>query len=96
MHASGRCRQAVSGGGISNGEAMTYAALKFATAMNNGVLDAPKTIPAWIAHKLGDPQVHLFESQRAIGRLLYDKRLEKQGRARVQKNERKYTRMNKA
>ena len=61
---------------------MTYAALKFATAMNYGVevQKNPLVIPAWIAKEMGDPEVLLFESQRAYGQARYKKRLERLGK----------------
>ena len=61
---------------------MTQAALKFATAMNYGVevQKNPLVIPAWIAKEMGDPEVLLFESQRAYGQARYKKRLERLGK----------------
>lgn len=58
---------------------MTRTAIRFADAMNKGVDVLPKTIPAWIAKKMGDPQVLLFESQRALARERTRIRKEKMG-----------------
>ena len=62
---------------------MTLLSLKLATAINREVDDTPKVIPAWIAKEMGDPQVHLFESQRAVGKAHYAKQKERRGSVRT-------------